>query len=108
MACAAPRGRSSGKPGSREPAQCQWALVCARILAGQAFCLGLQNLPVIHRKEKVYGSIPQGGSQVMEFFRTCNRRASRPEVPPECPPDIAPLAPIMAVTRGITRAKQDW
>jgi hypothetical protein len=35
-----------------------WALVCARVLAGQAFYLGLQNLPVIHGKEKVYGSIP--------------------------------------------------
>jgi hypothetical protein len=31
---------------------------CARFLAGQAFYLGLQNLPVIHGKEKVYGSIP--------------------------------------------------
>jgi hypothetical protein len=36
----------------------QWALVCARVLAGQASYLGLQNLPVIHGKEKVYGSIP--------------------------------------------------
>jgi hypothetical protein len=33
-------------------------LACARVLAGQAFYLGLQNLPVIHGKEKVYGSIP--------------------------------------------------
>jgi hypothetical protein len=44
--------------GLREPVPGQWALVCARVLAGQAFCLGLQNLPVIHDEEKVYGSIP--------------------------------------------------
>jgi hypothetical protein len=51
-------GRLSGSRRSREPVPGQWALVCARVLAGQAFCLGLQNLPVIHGKEKVYGSIP--------------------------------------------------
>jgi len=48
----------SGNRRSLEPAWRLRALVCARVLAGQAFCLGLQNLPVIHGKEKVYGSIP--------------------------------------------------
>jgi hypothetical protein len=51
-------GRLSGKRRSREPAGRLRVLVCARVLAGQAFYLGLQNLPVIHGKEKVYGSIP--------------------------------------------------
>jgi hypothetical protein len=51
-------GRLSGDRRSREPAWRLRALVCARVLAGQAFCLGLRNLPVIHGKEKVYGSIP--------------------------------------------------
>ena len=51
-------GRLSGKSRLREPIWCLRALACARVLAGQAFCLGLQNLPVIHGKEKVYGSIP--------------------------------------------------
>jgi hypothetical protein len=45
--------------GARESLPGRWrALVCARVLAGQAFYLGLSNLPVIHGKEKVYGSIP--------------------------------------------------
>jgi hypothetical protein len=35
-----------------------WALVSARILAGQALYLRLLNSTVIHGKEKVYGSIP--------------------------------------------------
>jgi hypothetical protein len=48
----------SGKRRSLEPAGRLRVLVCARVLAGQAFYLGLQNLPVIHGKEKVYGSIP--------------------------------------------------
>ena len=48
----------SGKQCSREPAMGLRVLVCARVLAGQAVYLGLQNLPVIHGKEKVYGSIP--------------------------------------------------
>jgi hypothetical protein len=48
----------SGKQCSREPVMGLRVLVCARVLAGQAFYLGLQNLPVIHGKEKVYGSIP--------------------------------------------------
>ena len=51
-------GRLSGSRRSREPAWCLRVLACARVLAGQASCLGLQNLPVIHGKEKVYGSIP--------------------------------------------------
>ena len=51
-------GRSSGKPRLRGPVPGQRALVCARVLADQPFYLGLQNLPVIHGKEKVYGSIP--------------------------------------------------
>jgi hypothetical protein len=51
-------GRLSGNWRSREPARRWRALVCARVLAGQAFYLGLSNLPVIHGKEKVYGSSP--------------------------------------------------
>ena len=51
-------GRLSGNRRSREPAWRSRALACARVLAGQAFCLGLQNLPVIHGREKIYGSIP--------------------------------------------------
>jgi hypothetical protein len=35
-----------------------WPLVCARVLAGQAFYLRQRNLAVVHGKEKVYGSIP--------------------------------------------------
>ena len=51
-------GRSSGKLCSWGPIWGLRALVCARVLAGQAVYLRLQNLPVIHGKEKVYGSIP--------------------------------------------------
>jgi len=51
-------GRLSGKPGSREHVWGLWVLVCARALPGQALNLRLGNLPVMHGKEKVYGSIP--------------------------------------------------
>ena len=51
-------GRLSGNWCSREPIQGLWVLVCARVLAGQALYLRLQNSTVIHGKEKVYGSIP--------------------------------------------------
>ena len=51
-------GRSSGKLCSWGPIWGLRALVCARVLAGQPVYLRLQNLPVIHGKEKVYGSIP--------------------------------------------------
>ena len=51
-------GRLSGSRRLRGPARRLRVLACARVLAGQAFCLGLQNLPGIHGKEKVYGSIP--------------------------------------------------
>jgi hypothetical protein len=51
-------GRLSGNRRSREPAGRLRVLVCAHVLAGQASRLGLTNLPVIHGKEKVYGSIP--------------------------------------------------
>ena len=44
-------GRLSGKRRLRVP-------VCAHVLAGQLFYLGLQNCRAIHGKEKVYGSIP--------------------------------------------------
>ncbi len=51
-------GRLSGKWRSREPIWRSWALVSARVLAGQKIYLGLQNCTAIHGKEKVYGSIP--------------------------------------------------
>jgi hypothetical protein len=51
-------GRSSGKLCSRGPIWGSRALACARVLADQALYLWLRNLPVIHGKEKVYGSIP--------------------------------------------------
>jgi hypothetical protein len=51
-------GRLTGNRRSRERAWRLRALVCAHVLAGQAFYLGLQNVPVIHGKEKVEGSIP--------------------------------------------------
>jgi hypothetical protein len=61
-------GKVSGKWRLREPIRGLRLLVCARVLAGQAFYLGLQNLPVIHGKEKVYGSIPYGGSRRSSRF----------------------------------------
>jgi len=51
-------GRLSGKPRLRAPDRGSWVLVCARALPGQALNLRLGNLPVMHGKEKVYGSIP--------------------------------------------------
>ena len=51
-------GRLSGKLCSREPDWGLRALVCARVLAVQEPYMRLRNLPVIHGKEKVYGSIP--------------------------------------------------
>jgi hypothetical protein len=51
-------GRSSGKLCSRGPIWGLRALAWARVLADQALYLWLRNLPVIHGKEKVYGSIP--------------------------------------------------
>ena len=51
-------GRLSGKRSSRGLVRCLRMLVCARVLAAQAICQGLQNCTVIHGKEKVYGSIP--------------------------------------------------
>ena len=51
-------GRLSGK---RRLRVLDWRLrvpVCAHVLAGQLFYLGLQNCRAIHGKEKVYGSIP--------------------------------------------------